>query len=81
MEKTQYVLETIKAIKGHVKAKNDRLAFYRDNSYRLEKLTWQQIKAFNFTAEVLNLTKTMKVAEKIYAGKYTARHVKKLLGI
>jgi hypothetical protein len=79
MEKTEFVLESIKAIKGHVKAKNQKLKFYSENSDRIEALKWDYIRAYNFEFEILELSKNIRTAEKIFNGKYSAKYVKKLL--
>jgi hypothetical protein len=57
MEKTTYVLEKNKAIKGHTKAKNNRLKFYKDNSSRIEEFSWECIQNFDFEKEVKSLSK------------------------
>jgi ATP-dependent Lon protease len=81
MRKTQYVLEKIKAVKGNVKAKKDRIKFYTENSDRIEKTNWDTILDYNFEDEVTRLTRTTKISNKIYNGEYSERYVKKLLGI
>lgn len=53
MEKTTYVLAKIKAVKGHTKAKNNRLKYYMENASRIEAMPWEEIEKFNFESEVL----------------------------
>jgi ATP-dependent Lon protease len=81
MRKIQYVLEKIKAVKGNVKAKKDRIKFYTENSDRIEKTNWDTILDYNFEDEVTRLTRTTKISDKICNGEYSERYVKKLLGI
>jgi hypothetical protein len=80
MEKTKFVLDKIRAVKGHLKAKRNRLKFYSENSNRIEKLSWDHIKNYNFESEVINQTKMQKTFDKIVNGKYSAQYVNKLIG-
>lgn len=81
MKKTQYLLDKIKSIKGNVKAKNDRIKFYTENSHRIEGMRWCDIVSYDIEEEVTRLTRTTKIANKIFNGEYSARYVKKLLSI
>lgn len=80
MTKTDFVLESIGAVKGHVKAKRNRQKFYLENSNRIEKLSWDYLKSYDFEAEVINQTKIQKRFDKIVNGKYSAQYVSKLIG-
>jgi hypothetical protein len=53
MEKTNYVLAQIKAVKGCIKAKNNRLRYYANNSERIEKLGWKLLESYDFEGEVI----------------------------
>lgn len=80
MEKTKFVLESIKAIKGNRIIKKERLKFYLNNSYKIEALTWDYLRSYNFEIEIKNHTKNKKTFDKIVNGKYSAAYVKKLIG-
>lgn len=79
MTKTDFVLESIGAIKGNIKAKRNRQKFYSENSNRIEKLSWDYLKSYDFEAEVINQTKMQKRFDKIVNGKYSAQYVNKLI--
>jgi hypothetical protein len=81
MKKTNFVLESIKAIKGNRKAKKEKIEFYLNNSNRIESLTWDYLRAYNFESEIVNHTKNQKRFEKIVNGQYSAAYVKKLIGL
>jgi hypothetical protein len=53
MEKTKFVLDKIKAIKGNTKAKNNRLRYYANNSERIEKVGWKLLESYDFESEVI----------------------------
>jgi hypothetical protein len=81
MKKTNFVLESIKAIKGNRKAKKEKIEFYFNNSKRIEALTWDYLRSYNFESEIVNHTKNTKIAKKIVDGDYSAAYVKKLIGL
>jgi hypothetical protein len=53
MEKTNYVLAQIKAVKGCIKAKNNRLRYYANNSERIEKVGWKILENYDYQGEVI----------------------------
>jgi hypothetical protein len=53
MEKTNYVLDKIKSVKGCIKAKNNRLRYYSSISERIEKLGWKLLESYDFEGEVI----------------------------
>jgi hypothetical protein len=79
MKKTNFVIESIKAIKGNRKAKKEKIEFYLNNSKRIEALKWDYLHSYNFESEIVNHTKNTKIATKIFNGDYSAAYVKKLL--
>jgi hypothetical protein len=81
MKKTNFVIESIKAIKGNRKSKKEKIEFYLNNSKRIEGLTWDYLHSYNFESEIVNHTKNQKRFEKIVNGQYSAAYVKKLIGL
>jgi hypothetical protein len=81
MKKTNFVLESIKAIKGNRKAKKEKIEFYLNNSKRIEELSWDYLHSYNFESEIVNHTKNQKRFKKIVDGQYSSAYVKKLIGL
>jgi hypothetical protein len=81
MKKTNFVIESIKAIKGNRKAKKEKIEFYLNNSKRIEELSWDYLQSYNFESEIVKHTKNTKIARKIVNGDYSSAYVKKLIGL
>ena len=81
MEKTKFVIDSIKAIKGNRKAKKEKIEFYLNNSKRIEALTWDYLRSYDFESEIVSHTKNTKIAKKIVNGQYSPSYVKKLIGL
>lgn len=60
MEKLQFIIAKIKSIKGHTKAKNNRINFYMENFDRVEKLDWEILESFNYEKEVKSWSEILK---------------------
>jgi hypothetical protein len=60
MEKLEFIIGQIKAIKGHRKAKNNRINFYMENFDRVEKLDWETLESFNYEREVKSWSEILK---------------------
>lgn len=60
MGKLEFIIAKIKAIKGHTKAKNNRINFYTENFDRVEKLDWEILESFNYEKEVKSWSEILK---------------------
>lgn len=81
MKKINFVIESIKAIKGNRKTKKEKIEFYLNNSNRIEALNWDYLRSYDFESEIVNHTKNQERFKKIVNGSYSARYVKKLIGL
>ena len=60
MGKLEFIIGKIKAIKGHRKAKNNRINFYMENFDRVERLDWETLESFNYEKEVKSWSEILK---------------------
>lgn len=60
-EKLELVIAKIKAVKGNLRGKRDRLKYYTESlEYgRFNQITLEQIENFDFEREVINKQKTL----------------------
>jgi hypothetical protein len=57
LEKLNFALAKIKAIKGNVAAKRDRIKYYTESlkdSAKWDQITFEKLESFNFEQEVIN---------------------------
>jgi hypothetical protein len=66
-QKLQLVIAKIKAIKGNVAAKRDRIKYYTEslkNSEKWDQITFEKLETFNFEQEVINRQKAINLQKK-----------------
>jgi hypothetical protein len=66
LEKLQFAIAKIKAIKGNVAAKRDRIKYYTESLEfgRFDRIDIEEIERFNFEQEVINRQKAINLQKK-----------------
>jgi hypothetical protein len=57
LEKLNFALARIKAVKGNIAAKRDRIKYYTESikdSTKWDQITFEKLESFNFEQEVIN---------------------------
>jgi hypothetical protein len=66
-EKLDFAIDRIKAVKGNVAAKRDRIKYYTESlkdSAKWDKITFEKLETFNFEQEVINRQKAIDLQKK-----------------
>jgi dGTP triphosphohydrolase len=66
-EKLDFALAKIKAIKGNVAAKRDRIKYYTESlkdSAKWDQITFEKLESFDFEKEVINRQKAIDLQKK-----------------
>jgi hypothetical protein len=66
-EKLDFALAKIKAIKGNVAAKRDRIKYYTESlkdSAKWDQITFEKLESFDFEKEVINRQKAIYLQKK-----------------
>jgi hypothetical protein len=66
-QKLEIVIAKIKAIKGNVAAKRDRIKYYTESlkdSKKWDQITFEKLENFNFEQEVINRQKAINLQKK-----------------
>jgi hypothetical protein len=66
-EKLNFALARIKAVKGNVAAKRDRIKYYTESlkdSAKWDQITFEKLETFNFEQEVINRQKAINLQKK-----------------
>jgi hypothetical protein len=66
-QKLNFAIVRIKAVKGNLAAKRDRIKYYTESlkdSAKWDKITFEKLKTFNFEKEVINRQKSIDLQKK-----------------
>jgi hypothetical protein len=66
-EKLNFALARIKAVKGNVAAKRDRIKYYTESikdSAKWDQITFEKLESFDFEKEVINRQKAIDLQKK-----------------
>jgi dGTP triphosphohydrolase len=66
-QKLEFAIAKIKAIKGNVAAKRDRIKYYTESlkdSAKWDQITFEKLETFNFEQEVINRQKAIDLQKK-----------------
>ena len=66
-EKLDFALARIKAVKGNVAAKRDRIKYYTESlkdSAKWDQITFEKLESFHFEREVINRQKAIDLQKK-----------------
>jgi hypothetical protein len=66
-EKLNFALARIKAVKGNVAAKRDRIKYYTESlkdSAKWDQITFEKLETFNFEQEVINRQRAIDLQKK-----------------
>jgi hypothetical protein len=66
-EKLNFALARIKAVKGNVAAKRDRIKYYTESlkdSAKWDQITFEKLESFDFEREVINRQKSIDLQKK-----------------
>jgi hypothetical protein len=66
-EKLNFALDRIKAVKGNLAAKRDRIKYYKESlkdSKKWDQITFEKLESFDFEKEVINRQKAIDLQKK-----------------
>jgi hypothetical protein len=66
-EKLEFAIAKIKAVKGNIAAKRDRIKYYTESlkdSKKWDQITFEKLENFNFEQEVINRQKAIDLQKK-----------------
>ena len=66
-QKLEIVIAKIKAVKGNIAAKRDRIKYYTESlkdSKKWDQITFEKLETFNFEQEVINRQKAIDLQKK-----------------
>jgi hypothetical protein len=66
-QKLDFAIAKIKAVKGNIAAKRDRIKYYTESlkdSAKWDQITFEKLESFNFEQEVINRQKAINLQKK-----------------